>query len=99
MFGVLDGLPRPGGNCTLSPAERELSTVVRAAWDGMARNAEPGGGWPKWSAAASMGVNIDADTWSVGKVDYGICDFWDVLDGVSVNGAGGGSGVPTNGSC
>lgn len=80
MFGGTDGLPRPNGSCGLTAGERALSARMLAAWNGMASDANPGAGWPRYDAGGSMGINVVGDDFSAAAVDYSMCDFWDGLD-------------------
>lgn len=104
VFGQVDSLARPNGNCSLTPAEKALSVTMMAAWDGMAADASPGDGWPEYTADGSMGVNVVGTDFAAGEVDYSMCDFWDSIaaqtsgGGNSSSGTAGGSGVGTSGS-
>jgi len=80
VFGQTTNMPPPSGNCSLTDKEKDLSTIMRTAWDGMAADGKPGVDWPIWTQEESMGINVVGDTWGSGKVDYSMCDFWDKLD-------------------
>jgi carboxylesterase type B len=79
VFGEVSNLPAPEGSCNLTAAELQLSAQIRAAWTAMARDADPGAGWPKWTPGDGMGVNVVGERWEIGEVDYAVCDFWDSI--------------------
>ncbi|KAJ9151411.1 Carboxylic ester hydrolase [Pleurostoma richardsiae] len=78
VFGAVDGLPRPDGNCSFTDAERAMSRFMVSAWTSMAESGAPGGSWPAFTSNASLGVNFNA-TYEAGVVDYSMCDFWDAV--------------------
>ncbi|KAM0260904.1 hypothetical protein ACHAQJ_002524 [Trichoderma viride] len=82
VFGVLDGLPAPGGNCTSTPAELQLSKQMISSWDSMAATASPGGDWPRYTGQGQgkgMGMMYLANETVVGEIDYSVCPFWDEI--------------------
>ena len=87
VFGNLDHLPLPNGNCTFSKAEHDISSTLIAAWTAMAENGNPSveGGlqWPAYNSS-SMGLNIE-DGVTAGKVDYSKCAFWQTVDTTILN--------------
>ncbi len=87
VMGQVDSLPRPGGECNFTTAEKALSATMLASWRSMAETGSPGGDWPQYATNGSLGVNI-GDTFVVGEVDYSMCDFWDNLTAQSGTGNG-----------
>ena len=79
VFGEVDDLPQPNGNCNLSSGEKNISTYMRQTWTNMARNARPDEGWPNFSPKSSMGINFQNGLITPDVVDYSMCDFWDKL--------------------
>ncbi|KAL6801428.1 alpha/beta-hydrolase [Trichoderma sp. SZMC 28013] len=82
VFGVLDGLPAPGGNCTSTSAELQLSKEIISSWDSMAATGTPGCDWPRYFEQGKdkgLGMMYLANETVVGKVDYSICSFWDEI--------------------
>ncbi|KAK5991949.1 Para-nitrobenzyl esterase [Cladobotryum mycophilum] len=83
VFGVLNGLPAPGGNCSSTTDEVQLSKRIISAWDSMAATRNPGADWPRWfpgqGRGKGLGVNYLANGTVVGEVDYSACPFWDEI--------------------
>ncbi|OPB44533.1 carboxylesterase type b [Trichoderma guizhouense] len=82
VFGVLDGLPAPGGNCTSTSAELQLSKEIISSWDSMAATGTPGCDWPRYldqGKDKGLGMMYLANETVVGEVDYSICPFWDEI--------------------
>lgn len=79
VFGVVDDLPRPNGNCSLNSAERNISSFIMKAWTSMAATGSPGADWPEFSANGSKGVNFGSSP-QAGVVDYTACQFWDQIN-------------------
>ncbi|KAJ4419134.1 putative secondary metabolism biosynthetic enzyme [Gnomoniopsis sp. IMI 355080] len=79
VFGGTENLPRPNGSCSLTTGEKALSAKMLAAWNTMAANANPGNSWPQYDTTGSMGINVIGDEFTVGVVDYSMCDFWDEI--------------------
>lgn len=79
VLGQVHNLPLvpPANNCTLTAAEQEVSRRFLAAWDSMAATSAPGGGWPRYSANTSTGIDIQGTDWAVGTVDFSMCDLFD----------------------
>jgi carboxylesterase type B len=80
VFGVLDGLPAPGGNCTSTSAELQLSKQIISSWDSMAAVASPG--WPRYLGPGKgngLGMMYLENNTIVSEVDYSICPFWDEI--------------------
>jgi para-nitrobenzyl esterase len=75
VFGVVDGLPPPDGNCSLNAAERRMSSFMMDAWTSMAATGSPGASWPKFTAQESKGINFGSSA-EAGVVDYSPCEFW-----------------------
>jgi para-nitrobenzyl esterase len=82
VFGNVDHLPAPNGNCTMTAGEKAISAFMEGAWTSMAASGKPSmndADWPKWNKNASMGIVV-GDTVDAAKVDYSICEFWDQID-------------------
>ena len=75
VFGVVDNLPPPNGNCSLNAAERRISSFMMDAWTSMAATGSPGANWPKFTAQGSKGINFGSSA-EAGVVDYSPCKFW-----------------------
>jgi carboxylesterase type B len=105
VMGQVDNLPRGSGNgtCDLSAGEKSTSEKMMAAWDSMAADGMPGGGWAVYNVTAGLGLNIGpgGGQWEYGVVDYSMCDFWDSIKGVKLaatNTTGAGGGPTTTGA-
>jgi carboxylesterase type B len=84
VFGNVDHLPAPNGNCTMTAGEKAISAFMEGAWTNMAASGKPSmndADWPKWNQNASMGIVV-GDTVEAAKVDYSICEFWDQINAV-----------------
>ncbi|KAK6445851.1 cholinesterase [Trichoderma asperellum] len=83
VFGVLDGLPAPGGNCSSTADELQVSKQMISSWDSMAAVASPGSHWPRYSGGSQgrkgMGMMYLANETVVGEMDYSVCPFWDEI--------------------
>ena len=79
VFGTVNGLPLPGGNCSLNSTERAISSFMMDAWTSMAATGTPGAGWPRFTAHESMGINFVGSP-QAGVVDYSVCQFWDQVN-------------------
>ncbi|KAH8885339.1 alpha/beta-hydrolase [Thozetella sp. PMI_491] len=79
IFGQVDSLPRPDGNCNLSKREKRLSALMLGAWDSMAAQASPGDKWSAFTANNPVGLSVDGDDFSFPSIDYNECDFWDKI--------------------
>lgn len=97
VFGGTDNMPKPSGTCNLTTGEKALSAKMLAAWDSMAKDANPGTDWPRYNSSGSMGINVVGDDFTAGVVDYSMCDFWDGMLSTASNGSNGsGSGVTSS---
>lgn len=90
VFNGTTNMPRPNGTCSLSAGEVALAAKMLGAWDSMAANASPGSEWPQYNTSSSAGVNVVGDDFTIGTVDYSMCDFWDGIQAASANGTSGG---------
>jgi para-nitrobenzyl esterase len=83
VFGVLDGLPAPGGNCSSTAAESQLSQSMISSWNNMAASRNPGANWPRWlpgnGRGKGLGVNYLQNATTQGVVDYSSCGFWNEI--------------------
>ncbi|PON22685.1 carboxylesterase [Trichoderma gamsii] len=83
VFGVLDGLPAPGGNCSSTADDLQVSKQIISSWDSMAAVASPGAHWPRYSGGSqgseAMGMLYLANETVVGEIDYSVCSFWDEI--------------------
>jgi len=82
VFGNVDHLPAPNGNCTMTASEKVISAFMEGAWTSMAVSGKPSmndANWPRWDKTARMGIVI-GDTVNAAKVDYSVCEFWDQID-------------------
>ena len=82
VFGETDHLPFPSGNCSFTPAEKQISRFLEGSWTRMSRGQAPvenSKTWPMWKPDVSHGIVIDDDV-HVGEVDYSVCEFWDKID-------------------
>lgn len=79
VLGQTENLPRPGGNCSFTAAEKVISAFMRGAWTSMAATGRAGdeASWPTWTKNESRGLVVGEDGVSVGVVDYSACEFWD----------------------
>jgi hypothetical protein len=81
VFGNLDNLPLPNGNCSMTAGERAISASMVSAWTAMATNENPSTGSlqrPAYDASQSRGINTNV-TLTAGVVDYSRCELWDTL--------------------
>lgn len=79
VFGVVNNLPPPTGDCSLSDAEKLISAYLSSAWTQMAASLSPGSDWPAYTLNGSLGINIGSAEVAAGVVDYSSCAFWDAL--------------------
>ncbi|KAL6893418.1 Alpha/Beta hydrolase protein [Trichoderma evansii] len=83
VFGVLDGLPAPGGNCTSTADEFQVSKQMISSWDSMAATASPGAHWPRYLGGSQgnsgLGMMYLTNETVVGEIDYSVCPFWDEI--------------------
>lgn len=79
VFGVVENLPLPTGNCSFNDAEKEISAYLSSAWTQMAAVGSPGNGWSAYTIDGSLGINISASGVVTDVVDYSSCTFWDAL--------------------
>lgn len=83
VFGVLDKLPAPNGNCSSSPAESLLSQGMISSWNSMAATRSPGKDWPRWlpgnGHGKGLGLNYLDNGTTVGGIDYSSCIFWNEI--------------------
>ncbi|KAK2604059.1 hypothetical protein N8I77_007018 [Diaporthe amygdali] len=99
VFNGTTNMPRPNGTCSLSTGEVALAAKMLGAWDSMAANASPGSDWPQYNTSSSVGVNVIGDEFTIGTVDYSMCDFWDEIQAATANGtSGGGANGTSSGS-
>ncbi|KAI7780475.1 hypothetical protein LA080_015988 [Diaporthe eres] len=101
VFNGTTDMPKPNGTCSLSAGEVALAAKMLGAWDSMAANANPGSDWPQYNTSSSAGVNVVGDDFTIGTVDYSMCDFWDGIQAAATNGtsSGGANGTtPGTGS-
>ena len=77
VFGNVDWLPLPDGNCSLNAAEKTISAQLIRAWTAMAAAGVPNTSdvhWPLFTANATDVV--------MGAVDYSVCEqLWNKIDG------------------
>lgn len=95
VFNGTTSMPKPNGTCSLSAGEVALAAKMLGAWDSMATDANPGSDWPQYNSSGSAGVNVVGDDFTVGTVDYSMCDFWDEIQAATANGtsSGGANGT------
>jgi carboxylesterase type B len=95
VFNGTTNMPKPNGTCSLSAGEVSLAAKMLGAWDSMAANANPGSDWPQYDTSSSAGVNVVGDDFTIGTVDYSMCDFWDEVQAATANGtsSGGANGT------
>jgi carboxylesterase type B len=80
VFGVLDGLPAPGGNCSSTVDESQVSKQIISSWDSMAAVSSPGAQWPRYLGGnQGKGMLYLANETVVGEIDYSVCPFWDEI--------------------
>lgn len=96
VFNGTTGMPKPNGTCSLSAGEVALAAKMLGAWDSMAAGASPGGDWPRYNSSGSAGVNVVGDDFTIGTVDYSMCDFWDAILAETANGTSGGGANGTS---
>lgn len=82
VFNTTGGLPAPGGNCTLKPAEAGMARSMSRAWTNMADSGKPGDAefWPAFDDKTWDGLDIGQDRMGVGRLDYSSCAFWAEID-------------------
>jgi Carboxylesterase family len=88
VFANTKDLPLPGGNCTFTSQEQEISAQLVAAWTSMAATANPSSSllaWPAWNSTSSLGINVLNST-AAGVVNYTICELWDTIAAEQING-------------
>lgn len=95
VFNGTTNMPKANGTCSLSAGEVALAAKMLGAWDSMATNANPGSDWPQYNTSSSAGVNVVGDDFTIGTVDYSMCDFWDDIQAATANGtsSGGANGT------
>lgn len=95
VFNGTTNMPKANGTCSLSAGEVALAAKMLGAWDSMAANANPGSDWPQYNTSSSAGVNVVGDDFTMGTVDYSMCDFWDDIQAATANGTstGGANGT------
>lgn len=95
VFNGTTNMPKYNGTCSLSAGEVALAAKMLGAWDSMATNANPGSDWPQYNTSSSSGVNVVGDDFTIGTVDYSMCDFWDEIQAATANGtsSGGANGT------
>ncbi|KAF2151450.1 alpha/beta-hydrolase [Myriangium duriaei CBS 260.36] len=76
VFGNTEMLAAPNGTCSLSKAEKNLSSTIVRSWNNMAANANPGFWWPQFTFNNTLGINVENATVTAGVVDYSSCEFW-----------------------
>lgn len=96
VFNGTTGMAKPNGTCNLSAGEDGLAAKMLGAWDSMAASANPGSDWPQYNTSSSTGVNVVGDDFTVGTVDYSMCDFWDGIQAATANGTSGGGANGTS---
>lgn len=99
VFNGTTNMPKANGTCSLSAGEVALAAKMLGAWDSMATNANPGSDWPQYNTSSSAGVNVVGDDFTIGTVDYSMCDFWDEILAATANGtsSGGANGTSSGG--
>ena len=99
VFGNVDSLPLPNGNCSFNAAEKAISAHLIQAWTAMAATGAPNTSdvqWPLFTVNGTQGVNVNATDVFVGMVDYSICEqLWNKIDAGVLQSALNG----TNGTC
>ena len=63
MFGNVDQLPLPDGNCSFNAAEKAISAQLIRSWTAMAAVGAPNTSevqWPLFTANATRGVVVNA---------------------------------------
>ena len=77
IFGEVDNLPLPAGNCSFTSSEKAISMFMKGAWTSFSATGNPATSWPRWNGSA--GINI-GQTIQAGTVDYSSCQLWDEVD-------------------
>lgn len=99
MFGNVDQLPLPDGNCSFNAAEKAISAQLIRSWAAMAAAGAPNTSevqWPLFTANATQGLVVNSTDVFVGTVDYSVCEqLWNKIDAGILQSALNG----TNGTC
>lgn len=107
VFANTQRNPPPDGECSFTAAERALSEEIVAFWTSMAASGTPGGGWPQFGGAegGTTGLIVEdgASSGTVGRIGYEVCEFWERVRDLVVQGSNGmlpgnGTVAPGNGS-
>jgi len=65
-------LPLPSGDCSQTRSELDIDQTITKAWTSMARQGNPGSGWPSFGTGETMPLGGAA------SADYTACDLlWD----------------------
>ncbi|KAK6335019.1 hypothetical protein TWF718_010461 [Orbilia javanica] len=105
-FARTDGLPIPGGNCSLNEEEKRTSNIIVDAWTSLAAtgNASTNGfDWPTFTSESYEGLYIGRNSTEISSLnsDYSICGFWNqistiLLEAANKNGTNVTDDIPTN---
>ncbi|RVD83247.1 uncharacterized protein DFL_007642 [Arthrobotrys flagrans] len=91
-FATTDGLPIPGGNCSLNAEEKRTSNIIVDAWTSLAATGNASTDefeWPTFTNESYTGLYIGRNSTEITSLasDYSICGFWNQINAILLEAA------------